>query len=71
MAVYYASTTDWALFIGPVTDSAAVTKLIERAEDDIDAYVGPYTLESNGRKFGAPKALLSSAGLLVRSASLR
>jgi hypothetical protein len=56
MAVYYASTTDWALFIGPVTDAAAVAKLIERAEDDIDAYVGPYTLESNGRKFGAPKS---------------
>jgi hypothetical protein len=57
MATYYASaSSDWTLYIGPVTDAAAVGKLIERAEDDIDAVLGAYTIEANGRKLGSPKS---------------
>jgi hypothetical protein len=58
MATYYANTTtDWPLYVGSVSDATAVGKLIERAEDDIDAVLGAYTIEANGRKLGSPKTL--------------
>lgn len=57
MATSYASTADWATWIGVVSDATAVGKLIERAEDDIDAVLGVYTIEANGRKLGSPKTL--------------
>lgn len=52
----YATRTDFEREIeGWTTDDPdALDRLLMRAEADIDAFVGPVSVESNGRKFGAP-----------------
>jgi hypothetical protein len=57
MAPTYANRTDFEAYVeGWVTDnSSALDRLLERAERQIDQYVGPYGIQANGLKFGAPK----------------
>lgn len=56
MAPVYASSQNFSDHVEgwTTTDAAALDRLLERAERDIDAYVGPVSVEANGRKFGSP-----------------
>lgn len=60
MAPVYATKEEFAadprLSGWTTTDTAALDKALEAAERDIDAYCGPWTVEVNSRKFGAPAA---------------
>lgn len=66
MALVYATVDDFEadprLSGWTTTDEPALTKALEAAERDIDSYLGPWPVQSNGRKMGAP-AGANEAGL--------
>jgi hypothetical protein len=55
----YAEQADFESYVvgwTTTTDVASLNKVIQLAERDIDFYCGPWSIESNGRKFGSPNA---------------
>lgn len=74
MAPIYVTQSDYSAYAAPttVTDSAELDRILERAERDVDAFVGPWTVETNGRKFGSlatnPKALTAQQQAALKNA---